>query len=94
MTEDWSNDTQHLALHRKNKLHFKTYLNRKQLLYILIMFYIITVFTVFLLQSQAKLNIDLMSLTSQTLIFKKTIISSSTVHVVLLQETQLCFQTD
>ncbi len=25
VTEDWSNDTENLALHHKNKLHFKIY---------------------------------------------------------------------
>ncbi len=29
-TEDWSNDAENSALHRKNKLHFKTYSNKKQ----------------------------------------------------------------
>ncbi len=30
-TEDWSNDAENSALHHRNKLHFKIYLNRKQL---------------------------------------------------------------
>ncbi len=30
-TEDWSNDAENSALHHKNKLHFKTHSNRKQL---------------------------------------------------------------
>jgi len=31
-TEGWSNDTENSDLHRRSKLHFKMYLNRKQLL--------------------------------------------------------------
>ncbi len=37
-TEDWSNDAENSALHHRNKLHFKIYLNRKQLVEIVIIF--------------------------------------------------------
>jgi len=43
ISEDLSNDAENTALHRA-KLHFKIYLNRKQLSYILIIFHHITVF--------------------------------------------------
>ncbi len=35
-TEDWSNDAENTALHRRNKLHFKVYSNRKHLFKIVI----------------------------------------------------------
>ncbi len=47
MTLDWSNDAENTAVHHRNKLHFKIYLNRKQLFSIVILFLNITVFTVF-----------------------------------------------
>ncbi len=34
-TEDWSNDAEKLALHHRNKLHFKIYYNRKRFIYLL-----------------------------------------------------------
>ncbi len=38
-TEDWSNDAENLALHHRNKWHFKIYSNRKQLFEIVIIFH-------------------------------------------------------
>ncbi len=31
-TEDWSNDAKNSALHHRNKLHFKIYSNRKNVI--------------------------------------------------------------
>ncbi len=36
-TEDWSNDAENSALRHSNKLHFKTYSNRKELFSIAIL---------------------------------------------------------
>ncbi len=38
-TEDWSNDAENVALHHRNKWHFKIYSNRKQLFEIVIIFH-------------------------------------------------------
>ncbi len=45
-TEDWSNDAENTALYHRNKLHFKIYLNRKQLFQIVINSHVITFFLV------------------------------------------------
>ncbi len=50
ISEDWSNDAENSALHHRNKLHFKIYYNRKQLFEIIIIFDILTVFTVFVIK--------------------------------------------
>jgi len=48
-TENWINDAEKIC-HQWNKLHFKIYSNEKQLLYILIFFHNITVFTIFFIK--------------------------------------------
>ncbi len=48
-TEDWSNDAGNSALHHRNKLYFKIYSNRQMIFQIVIIFYNITVFSVFLI---------------------------------------------
>ncbi len=48
--EDWRNDAENSALHCWNKLHFKAYSRKKQVLEIVIIFHNITVFTVFLIK--------------------------------------------
>ncbi len=50
ISEDWSNDAENSALHHRNKLHVKIYYNRKQLFEIIIIFDILTVFTVFVIK--------------------------------------------
>ncbi len=45
--EYWSNDAENLALHHRNKLHFKW---QKQLFLIVIIFHNIIVFTLFLIK--------------------------------------------
>ncbi len=46
VAEDWNNDPENSALHHRNKLHS----NRKQPLYIVIIFNKIKIFTVFLIK--------------------------------------------
>ncbi len=45
-TEYWRNDAENTAAHHRNKLHFKVYSYRKQLISIEIIFHNISVFTV------------------------------------------------
>ncbi len=46
-TEDWSDDAENSALHHRNKLHFKIYLKRNQLIWNKIIFHNITVYCIY-----------------------------------------------
>ncbi len=48
--EHWSNDAEKSALHYNNKFLFKIYQNKKQLVWILIIFHVVPDFTVFLIK--------------------------------------------
>ncbi len=43
-TEDWSNDDENTAVHHRNKLQFNRYSHRKQLLEIVILLHVFTIF--------------------------------------------------